>query len=439
MLEKTSLAAVCLVLGACSGANETADGTTTVNFHLPRGGASAVSFHTLATAAGPRGAQGAAAALATLTTYADDDGMARLYLRDVDPTATGGTLSLDCIDDADNEDTVTLSVVVHDAAVTLPAAPYAKAGKPVLTVLASDPSSATAGEIFASGYPPRPALGTADYADWLRVVRSGATVITPHIFIDPTQGQAPAGMIPAPSGQSDDGIGSSDNWSGYTISTRDDAPPYAAVYGAWNVPQAYGEGGDVAWDHSSIWVGLDGAPPTTDVVQSGSEHDTLSAGWLEASAYNAWTEWFPIPCQVIANFPVAPGDELHTWVSVTDASGAPSAAPTVAWFYLWNATENLYTRRSLGIPSGITFGGHSAEWILERPSSNGALTGLAEYASPTSLFNAAAYDAAGAAHDYTSDSSRRISMVDDENAKALLSSVAPVSATEMQFTWHANL
>jgi hypothetical protein len=384
------------------------------------------------------GGGGGGTAPAKINAYADDDGTARLYLRDVDPTASGDTFAVDCVDGGGSENIVMLGVTVVDSAPSVTAAPYAKAGKPTLPVFAGDPSSASPSDLRAAGYPPRPNAGTPEYADWLEVVESGATFIAPRSSTG-TQGQTPLRHVapaPAPAGGTDS-VEASDNWSGYTISSNADASPYVGVYGAWSVPQAYGGDGTAAWAHSTMWVGIDGAPPTDDVVQTGSEHDTLSAGWLEVSSYAVWTEWYPLLCQVVVNFPVAPGDDLHAWTQVTDDDGAPSATPSVAWFYLFDATQNLYTRVSTAIPGGVTFNGHTAEWILERPDVDGSLTGLAEYASPASLFNASATDLTGGRHDYTSDSSRRISMIDDGTGKTLLSSVAAVSATEMQFTWHA--
>jgi hypothetical protein len=433
-----------LVLAACSGGPESGGGATNapatsgaatpvatsarVTHLLPRGGESTASIQTLPNAVCTLRATPGAAEY--LTVFADDDGIARLHLQQVDLTVDHGELALECVDDAGTHLTHTIDVQVDDAAVAQAPAPYLKAGKPTLPVLDVDPMSIDGEEILARGYPPRPDpnQSPAQYASWLGLVASGATKIAPHLVVDPSREHGPARIT-----RTDDGTGNSNNWSGYVITTGATASKYAWIYGEWNVPRAYAESGFASSDHSTMWVGIDGWG-TPDVVQDGTDQDTLTAFWIQTSSYDAWTEWYPLSSQSISNFPVNPGDDLHVWTWTLNSAGQYSATATVGWFYLWNATQNVYSYTSTTAPSGTTFNGHTAEWVMERPTVNGSVATLAQYTSPTTLANALAYDLNGAAHYYTSDNSTQVSMV-NSSTNHVLSTVKPVSSESMAFTW----
>src|SRR4029077_3860507 len=133
--------------------------------------------------------------------------------------------------------------------------------------------------------------------------------------------------------------------------------------------------------------------------------------WIQTSSYDAWIEWYPYSSQVVSNFPVNPGADIHAWTWVRDAAGHWDPAATVGWFYLWNATQNVYCSTSTGAPPGTVFNGHTAEWIMERPSVNGSVTSLAQYTSPASITNALAYDLNGVSHQYSADTSWNVTMV----------------------------
>jgi hypothetical protein len=433
-----------LLLAACSSGPESSPGAASaattagagtpataplrVTHLLPRGGESTASIQTLPNASCTLRAT--AGASESLTVFSDDDGIARLHLRQVDLSVSEGELTLVCIDDAGTRLTRTIDVRVDDAAVSQAPAPYLKTGKPTLAVLDVDPMSIDSDEVLARGYPPRPDPNQApgQYASWLAFVSSGATQITPHLIVDPSREHGPARIT-----RTLDGAGSSNNWSGYVITTPATASKYAWIYGEWNVPRAYAESGFYSSDHSTMWVGIDGWG-TPDVVQDGTDQDTVTAFWIQTSSYDAWTEWYPLSSQTVSNFPVNPGDDMHVWTWTRDASGNWSANATVGWFYMWNATQNVYSYTSTTAPSGTTFNGHTAEWVMERPTVNGSLATLAQYASPTNMSNVLAYDLNGGTHGYTSDSSTQLSMVNSSNGH-VLSTVKPMNGTTMAFTW----
>jgi hypothetical protein len=394
---------------------------------MPPGSTSTLSLRTLPDAVCALSVPGSGAdATHVLRVYSDDDGVARVQLDHLDEAVRLGSLQLDCRDDAGRTFTHDVSVVIDDQAVVQAPVRYRTAGKPTLPVL--DPGAAlTDAELDARHYPPRPdaAASPAQREVWSRLVTSAPTVVAPHLVSTEARTHSTANT--------------SNNWSGYVVTSPSSAPIYAWIYGEWHVPRAYAESGFASWDHSSFWVGIDGWG-SNDVVQDGTDQDTLTAFWIQTSSYDAWVEWYPLNSNVISNFPVNPGDLIHAWTWLTDGSGNYTPTPTVGRYYLWNETENVYVYTSIDIPSGAKFSGHQAEWIMERPTVLGSVSSLANYASAR-LTNALVYDLAGSSHLYggdSSDVSHQVTMIDKDNGNAVLSTVAPVNGSTMAFTFHAH-
>jgi hypothetical protein len=420
-----ALALACGCQGVISGGGGAA--STVIVQSLPRGGTTAASIRTLPNAACTLRIAGQADASQKLHLYSDDEGVVRLHLQHLDSSVNEGELTLDCVDDSGSAESRTIAVRVDDNAVSQSVAAFSVANKPRLPILDVDPMSLGNADLVARHYPPRPDADAnpEGYAKWLELVTSGPAVVTAHVISDPDRAHGPVRQ---------NGNGTSNNWSGYVITTPSTASEYAWIYGEWRVPRAYSESGFWSSDHSTLWVGIDGWG-TPDVVQDGTDQDTLTAFWVQTSSYDAWTEWYPYSSQTVSNFPVNPGDDIHAWTWVRDAAGNWDPKGNVGWFYLWNATQNVYVQSSTVAPSGISLGGHTAEWVMERPTVNGSLATLAQYASPASITNALAYDLNGASHAYTADTSWNITMT---NGNDTLSRVAPVNASTMAFTWVAH-
>lgn len=386
---------------------------------LPPKGSSTLSFRTLPNATCTlRPASEAPGAQEHLKLYADDHGLARLHLTDTAGAIQSAQLALDCVNRGGQTVTHALRVDVVAGARGQAPAPYETAGLKHLPAPDKDPRSMTNAEIAARGYPPRPDSTQlpAQYAKWEAMVRSSPAVLNPV--------------------RVDDGRkhynGSSSNWSGYVITTGSNAPQYGEIFGAWYVPRAYAQGGFWHLNYSSLWVGIDGWG-TPDVVQDGTDQNTETIFWIQASSYGAWTEWYPYSSQSVSNFPVNPGDQIWAWTWVGTANDVWSATGGVGWFYLYNATQNVSSGYlSTAAPAGTVFNGHQAEWVMERPSVGGSVTSLANYSSAT-VFDAWAYDFAYHARYYQSDASWNLSMY---NGSDLLSTVAPVDSMTMQFAWH---
>jgi hypothetical protein len=420
------LGALALACGCQGVVTPTVGGSTTTRVvqSLPRGGATVASIRTLPNASCALRIAGQQDQSKKLQVYSDDEGMVRISLQHTDQTVDRGDLSLDCSDESGRADSRIIEVVVEDSATSQSAAAFSVVNRPRLGVLDVDPMSLTNADLVARKYPPRPDATTnpEGYAHWLELVQSGPAVVDAHVIVDPERGHGPVKT---------NGNGTSNNWSGYVITTPASASEFAWIYGEWNVPRAYAESGFWHSDHSTLWVGIDGWG-TPDVVQDGTDQDTLTAFWIQTSSYDAWTEWYPYSSQTVSNFPVQPGDDIRAWTWVRDAQGNWDPNGNVGWFYLWNATQGVYTMSSTTAPSGIKLGGHTAEWVMERPTVNGSLATLAQYQSPVSITGALAYDLNGQPHKYTQDTSWNVTMM---NGSTVLSKVAPVNDTTMAFTW----
>lgn len=164
------------------------------------------------------------------------------------------------------------------------------------------------------------------------------------------------------------------NWSGYAI-YDDTRKPFAKsyVYAYWIVPvaqHAFGNGLPVGWDYSTQWIGIDGLG-SPDVLQAGTEADGYASGATQATFYAAWIEWYPFSESRIANFSVAPGNEMFVEVWNTNA--------TVGNAYLFNVTRQQAVALTFKAPSGTTLVGNSAEWVVERPEIGGSLARLTNY------------------------------------------------------------
>ncbi len=397
-----------VVLSACAAAPDAsapvARQTPRVVHRMPTGSTSTASIHTLANAACEL--SDPAHPGSTLRVFSDDRGVARVQLDHLDTSVRHGELQLDCRDDGGATDSTTLEVVIDDAAAPSPPLPFDRSGLPALS--------------HDRHYPPQPATTAPCFAAWQQLVAADPDVIAPHAIADDVRHSVSS---------------TSNNWSGYVLRSPATAPIYAWIYGEWNVPRVYAESGFYSSDHSSMWVGIDGYG-SNDVVQDGTDQDTFTMFWVQTSSYDAWVEWYPLSAQVVSNFPVNPGDRIHSWTWVTDANGNYSAQPTKGWFYMWNQTQNVYVYTSINLPSGVTFNGHSAEWVLERPTVGGTISSLANY-SWAQLTNASVYDLWGAQHLYAGDQSDTSLNVTMMNNSTVLSTVAPVSSSTMQFTWHA--
>jgi hypothetical protein len=290
---------------------------------------------------------------------------------------------------------------------------------------------------------PDPETSPHAYRSWLRAVSSTATRIDPHIVTseDVTHGKAIRHDLQ-----------NSPNWSGYELIRSPSAVPFPHgtpvrslslfpvsapcdfVTGTWRVPAVSGGALNVK-NYSSMWVGLDG-DGTLDLVQAGTEHDSIRVGDISLTSYYLWTEFLPQQPteQVIPNFPVAPGDELLVEVWVGTGDGPPTLSGTSGRFFIMNMDTGAFA--TWATPRGSTqVGGSEAVWIMERPTLAGnVLPSLANYGSATMYDARAQRVGSSALVPFIGAYNRQVTMT---NGPSTLATATVISDTSMRFDWIA--
>lgn len=157
------------------------------------------------------------------------------------------------------------------------------------------------------------------------------------------------------------------NWAGYSVAYNfsDPKPLVTGVSGSWVVPQVKISQNDT---FSAIWVGIGGVFGHT-LIQTGTEQDCIG-GILY---YSAWYELLPSDSVTITTMEISPGDIMTASVTLTDS------------------VENMWLISISDLSTGQSFSQDffydssrlSAEWIVERPDVNNALTGIANFRSVT--------------------------------------------------------
>ena len=155
------------------------------------------------------------------------------------------------------------------------------------------------------------------------------------------------------------------NWSGAYV-RRPVSEPLVTVTGQWNV-----NGVSPPWSATGladgaylcgVWVGIDGTAGTNDVLQAGTGSQcVVTGGKFVSTSFFAWTEWFSLGSVVVANFPVAVGDEISCTVC------APFGNTHGAALFN-NLTSGLTTTIGINPPAGTSLSGNVAEWIVEDPN-----------------------------------------------------------------------
>ena len=235
--------------------------------------------------------------------------------------------------------------------------------------LSGDPMSYTQAQVIAAGFPPRPDPGQSldAYNRWLSLVS------LPGI-------QVPSGTVPIHAR-----FDNSPNWSGSVTTTG--GTQYWDANGYWYVPSVSGSApcpGSES-NQAAIWPGI-GGTDGGGLIQAGSWNTvnvTVTRG-LYCQQYNtfstgAWMEYIPNGPFAAPNLTISPGDELYVEVWSGDASGNFAANGPYGWYFIYDYATTGYSQFSVAKPSGTTFYGTTAEWILEDPNSSGSLPGQGQY------------------------------------------------------------
>jgi hypothetical protein len=254
--------------------------------------------------------------------------------------------------------------------------------------LAEDPDQVTPKRLAELHMPPRPDRAKAPqaYDRWLQWVSK------PAILVDaPPPGRLDAQFAPR---ARVNGIypDINETWSGYATTGYPGASgPFDLALAEWQLPSLTSQASGTFY--MSTWAGLGGLENTFNgsLPQTGTEGERICFGFaflgsICASSYWGWYEYAPNPEVPIAN--MGAGDWVAAEVFMSDPDGVQDPYSTTAFFILerWavNGTNQIWENQ-LSLPSGLTFYGDSAEWIVERPqnASNGSPLPFAKFPDMT--------------------------------------------------------
>jgi hypothetical protein len=301
-------------------------------------------------------------------------------------------------------------------------------------------------ELSERRYParPNPDEAPAAFETWRRAVSSPAIEVEPTVVERPdvTHGLFKAGLVGSP------------NWSGFQLRSSPlfqsfpggKEAPYDWITGTWRVPSV--DGHAPGNDGSTMWVGIDGFAPLTDLYQAGTEEDvsTGSSGpiTLSLANYYAWTEFLPQQQleQFIPNFGVLAGDEIFAVVWLGDPGSAPKLDGGFGFTYIHNFRTGEFTMSPT--PRGNTnVSGTQAEWIMERPTRTDAygtkyFPTLADYgrATMSGAYARMADSPFGSGYvNYQDRPNVQITMFASTVGGDILSTVRALDAQSMEFRW----
>jgi len=397
---------------------------------------SVISVNSLPNAVCTLRAQDDSGAIRTLKLYADDQGEVRFHVRPSAETDNGPNVQLSC--EANNQ-VMEHGVELRANAAAAPAAVQVRQKGRVRPALTGDPMLPSQEELVSRGYPmrPDPEQMAEAYATWLRMVSSETTEVEPRTVTRPRVHAGPLPILPVlPSTKN------STNWSGFAvyrdprILDRNPLAPYVFASAEWYVPSVAGEQG--IQDNSVLWVGMDGET-TGDVLQDGTGQDAIGTNflgikWTMASIY-AWAEFFPLDMQVLPNFKVGPGDHMLGQVWMGNVGSVPTFSGALGVCFLFNLTHGNSTYVYIAPPAGTTFTGSSAEWIMERPTIDGALPDLSDYGAAMML-NAWAQRTDGTVV-FSSGNPYSVQITMTDDAGSIMSTVTRLSDSSMVFNWLA--
>ncbi len=157
------------------------------------------------------------------------------------------------------------------------------------------------------------------------------------------------------------------NWAGYAVATNfsDPKPVATGVSGSWVIPQIQVSQSD---SFSAIWVGIGGTFGQT-LIQAGTEQDSING----VAVYSAWYELLPADSVTVTTVNVSPGDAVTVSIKLVNSN-----------LDIWSIELNDLTTGQNFIQD-FTYDSSrlSAEWIVERPDVDNALSNIADFGSIT--------------------------------------------------------
>jgi hypothetical protein len=232
-----------------------------------------------------------------------------------------------------------------------------------------DPLTASAEDLEAAGFPPRPTDPRllARYRSFFERVKGRFQYVEPTFRVDTTKSTHPRKKGHAKGAA---GSESSDNWSGGVVHAPE-GQSFKWVQGDWVVPNVYPPAQN-KWYYCVNWIGLDG-DGSGDVCQAGMVCAAYQSGSSITRTIYPWHEWFPSSWVEITNLAINPGDMISMLIC-TQGAGSTSAV-----IFFGNVTSGVSTSYQITAPSGTKLAGNCAEWIVETPTVGGALTQMPDY------------------------------------------------------------
>jgi hypothetical protein len=259
-------------------------------------------------------------------------------------------------------------------------------GSATLPAAGFNPLTASDDDLVYFGFPPRP--DATKYPDkhqhWQRAVSIPTQYLTPEFQATTLENRPHAAThaVTTNAITTNATRAASHNWSGYAAYTTSGAfkTNNSTIMTEFTVPSVSASTCNNSWEYASQWVGFDGYN-SNDVLQAGVETDAICAGTSRAAFYSFWIEWYPYSEVRISNLPVSAGDTVEVIVWYT--TSAPNGHA-----YIANLTKKVAVSGWFNQPSGTTFVGNSAEWIVEAPTVNGSLATIPNFGSVTLIDNA---------------------------------------------------
>jgi len=157
------------------------------------------------------------------------------------------------------------------------------------------------------------------------------------------------------------------NWSGYAATSN---TPYLKVQSTFVQPKVTCP---VPGAWTLFWVGFDGF--TNGTVEQAGTAAQCSTGTNPQPVYYAWWEMYPTNNIQVMPITIRVGDTVQTSVTYTASNRQ----------YAMNVTDLSYSSqrytRVATCAYGLTCARQSAEWIVERPTVNGAYAPLANWST----------------------------------------------------------
>jgi hypothetical protein len=157
------------------------------------------------------------------------------------------------------------------------------------------------------------------------------------------------------------------HWSGYIVASdiQNRSPVVSSVSASWTVPEIKSSENNT---FSGVWVGIGGYGEDT-LIQTGTEQECINGKFV----YYAWYELLPDHLVRIPNINVRAGDTVTASISLINEN-------TNTWLIeIADVTRGERFKRTAVYNSSRL----SAEWVVERPKVNGAISTLADFGNVT--------------------------------------------------------